>query len=829
MMRQKERPTGPTVGPVGANDDDGRVSSTQSIPQVERPCQLFPDNIPADLREFPTWVCWRREERDGKQTKVPHTTDGSLASVADPLTWTTFDAALDAYSNGGGFDGVGVVLTDEGELFGGDLDHCVMDDGGLETWAAEIVAELGTYTEISPSGKGLRIIGRGKLPPGRRRDGQIELYDSGRYLTITGDHVAGTPATIEDRQTEIEALHARLFPAKEKPRTTRQPAEPVSLDDAELIHKASNANGNGAKFARLWAGDWTGYDSPSEADLALCNVLTFWTAGDPERVDRLFRQSGLMRDKWDRRHYSDGRTYGQATVDKALSDATEFYSPSRFAANSAPAEHNQTHCKNCGEAGTSLCWIDGEGFAYLCRSCIESGGSPIADASPQAVHLTDVGNGRRLVARHGQDLRYCDRLGGWVVWDGRRWELDETGEIERRAKDTVRAIYDEARECTDDDRRRVLFKHALKSEGKYRIAAMTAMAQSELAVVARPRDFDRDRWRLTVNNGTLDLRTGALLPHRRDDLITRLAPVNYDPGAKAPLWLEFLDRAQDGNEALIDFLCRAVGYSLTGSTREQCLFILYGTGANGKSTFTDAVRTLLGDYSQQTPVDTLMIKRGQTIPNDIARLKGTRLVTASEAEEGQRLAESLVKQMTGGDPLAARFLHAEWFEFLPEFKVWLATNHKPMIYGTDNAIWRRIRLIPFTVTIPPEEQDRDLGRKLRAELPGILAWAVRGCLEWQRVGLGAPEEVKQATRGYRDEMDKLGGFLDECCVLNAQAQAGASELYLAYSEWCEANGEKAVSGTRFGRQMAERGFDRERKNYGKVYLGIGLLAHNEGA
>jgi putative DNA primase/helicase len=204
-------------------------------------------------------------------------------------------------------------------------------------------------------------------------------------------------------------------------------------------------------------------------------------------------------------------------------------------------------------------------------------------------------------------------------------------------------------------------------------------------------------------------------------------------------------------------------------------------------------------------------------------------VTASEAEEGQRLAESLVKQLTGSDRLTARYLYSKSFEYTPEFKIWLATNHKPAIYGTDEAIWRRIRLVPFTVTIPPDEQDCDLGSKLRAELPGILAWAVRGCLEWQRVGLSAPEEVKEATQGYRAEMDKLGRFLDECCVLDVQAQAGASELYLAYSEWCEANGERAVSGTRFGRQLAERGLtDKGRDGQGRaLYYGIGLLTHNE--
>jgi putative DNA primase/helicase len=788
----------PSAGTLSAGDSNaGRELSTKSIPPngsgvkppKPQPKPVHFGAIPAPMCEIPRWVVWRYtwDEEKGKWDKPPLTVEGYNASSIDPSTWTTFDAALDAYQNGNGFDGMGIVLTDDGDLFGGDLDHCVQDDGSLETWAAEIVLELGTYTEFSPSGRGLRIIGRGKLPPGRRRDGQIELYDTGRYLTITGDHVPGTSATIEERQAELEALHARLFPAPEKPKARRRPAEPVDLDDAELIRKAQVAS-NGAKFARLWAGDWSDYDSQSEADLGLCNLLVYWTGGDPARVDRLFRQSGLTRDKWDKCHYSDGRTYGRATIDKALADVTESYSPGKKQNSDTPEEAPE-------------------------------------QVTAEPVHLTDVGNGRRLVARHGQDLRYCERLGGWLAWDGRRWAADENGEVARRAKETARAIFDEARECPDDDRRKALYKHGLNSESKYRVAAMMAMAQSELPVVARPEDFDRDPWLLNVSNGTIDLRTGGLLPHQRDDLITRLAPVEYDPEAEAPTWAAFLDRVMDGNQELIAFLQRAIGYTLGASTREQVLFILFGGGSNGKSTFSETVRALLGDYAQQTPVDTLMIKHGQTIPNDVARLRGARLVTASEAEEGQRLAESLVKAMTGGDALAARFLHAEWFEFVPVFKLWLHTNHKPTIYGTDLAIWRRIRLVPFTVTIPPDEQDRDLGRKLQAELPGILAWAVQGCLAWQRDGLGAPEEVTQATQDYRAEMDKLGGFLSDCCVLDAKAQAQAGDLYQAYKDWCEANGEREVSGTRFGRQLAERGFEKERDNTGHVaYVGIGLLA-----
>ena len=441
-------------------------------------------------------------------------------------------------------------------------------------------------------------------------------------------------------------------------------------------------------------------------------------------------------------------------------------------------------------------------------------------------HLTDLGNARRLVAQHGMNLCYCPTWGRWLEWDGKRWANDDTGAIFRFAKDTVAGIYQEAARFNDDERRRLIGKHAVKSESAQRLRAMVSLAESDLQVVTRPTDFDHSPWLLNVANGTLDLRTGDLLPHRREVMITKLAPVEYDPDARCPLWDAFLERILAGHAALIRFLQRATGYTLTGNTSEQCLFILYGTGANGKSTFLQTISAVLDDYAMQTPVETLLMKRNATIPNDVARLRGAHLVTAAEAEEGQRLAESLIKQMTGNDKLPARFLHAEWFEFTPSFKIFLATNHKPVIRGTDHAIWRRIRLVPFTVTIPEAEQDKELGVKLLDELPGILAWAVRGCLAWQREGLEMPPEVRLATEAYRSEMDRVSNFLDDCCVLDARRRARAGALYEAYRGWCDANEERSMSGTRFGRRLTAGGFDKIKDGH-IYYLGIGLLSNEE--
>lgn len=438
---------------------------------------------------------------------------------------------------------------------------------------------------------------------------------------------------------------------------------------------------------------------------------------------------------------------------------------------------------------------------------------------------TDAGNGERFLAHAGERFAYVHAWGSWLHYDGVRWLRDDSGAAVREALATLRATACEAEKIPDEEHRSALMKHAMDSESSARITAMLTLGQAMLPVSTDRLDRDPDL--LNVANGTLDLASGELRAHGRDDWLTRLAPVEYDPGAECPLWERFLDRVMGGNERLITFLQRAVGYSLTGHTNEQILLLLYGVGANGKSTFLETLRAILADYSAITDFNTFMKRDTEGARNDLARLVGTRLVSAVEAEAGKPLAEALVKQLTGGDTITARFLFKEYFDFKPQFKIWLAANHKPNVRGSDHGIWRRIRLVPFTVTIPEAERDPRLTQKLAGELPGILAWAVRGCLAWREHGLSMPPEVLAATASYREEMDRFGGFFDEVCVVEDGADVTAKDLYEAYQRWSEANGERARSKKALAMVLRERGFEAFRTKRARCWKGLRLRGEDE--
>jgi putative DNA primase/helicase len=327
--------------------------------------------------------------------------------------------------------------------------------------------------------------------------------------------------------------------------------------------------------------------------------------------------------------------------------------------------------------------------------------------NPDLPALTDLGNAQRLVKAEGKNIRYCYKTKSWYVWDDRKWAKDENGEIHRIAKRTVKCMLHEAANL-DDERCKVLVSHEQKCESEGRLNAMVNLARSEKGVSVQLVDFDADSLLFNCLNATIDLATGKPREHCRADLISKITPVEYAPNAECPTWLSFLDTVTENNSDLKDYLQRCVGYSLTGETREHALFLLCGTGANGKSTFLEVLRHIFGDYSQTADFSSFLVSNSQSVRNDLAKLNGARFVTASESDSGKRLDETVVKQMTGGDSVSARFLYGEHFEFKPQFKLWLGTNHKPTIRGQDEGVWRRIRLIPFETSIPREKQDHAL-------------------------------------------------------------------------------------------------------------------------
>ena len=365
--------------------------------------------------------------------------------------------------------------------------------------------------------------------------------------------------------------------------------------------------------------------------------------------------------------------------------------------------------------------------------------------------------------------------------------------------------YRQASEIIDDKARKTLVDYARKSESQRAIRAMTELATSGMAAV--PDDFDQDLYILNLKNGTMDLKTLEFGEHLATDMLTKIAGVSYEPGADCPKWLAFLDKIFEGKGDLIDYIQTILGYSLTGNTGEQCWFILYGIGANGKSTFINIAQEILGDYGINTPFDTFLSRgKGDKIPNDLARMKGARFVSAIEAGENRKFNEPLLKSIVGSDPITARFLRQEYFDFHPECKIWLASNHKPLVKEFSSGFWRKIRLIPFKVVIPEEERILQYDKILLKEKEGIFNWILEGYKKWKEEKLKTPSEIEEATAQYRDQMDVLVEFIDECCIENHQAQTTIKELYKCYNDWCNANNEKPIVKAVFGRRLEERGY-----------------------
>jgi putative DNA primase/helicase len=449
----------------------------------------------------------------------------------------------------------------------------------------------------------------------------------------------------------------------------------------------------------------------------------------------------------------------------------------------------------------------------------------MALAGSAAFNRTDAGNGEYFARLYGDRLRYDHRRGCWLIWDGHWWRDDDTRSVRRLAKEAARARYGRATSITDLRDREAEARFAIGSENRQRLDAMLTAAETEPPIADAGDRWDADTWLLGVANGVVDLRTGALRAGSPGDRITRHSDVRYERDARAPRWLRFLDEVFAGDEALIGFIGRAIGYSLTGVTSEQCLFTCYGTGSNGKSVLLAIIRAIAGGYAANTPFSTFEGRSRTSIPNDLAALAGARLVTASETAEDTRLNESRLKALTGGDPITARFLNHEFFTYRPVAKFWLAVNHKPRVTDDSYGFWRRVRLIPFTRQFGTDA-DRNLVETLTGELPGILAWAVESALAWQTEGLEAPAAVTAATGSYRIESDPLAEFVATACVVAESYEVAAGPAYRAYLAWAAEAGlrdRELLSSRVFGERMATR-FARVHRKAGNVYRGVELLA-----
>lgn len=754
--------------------------------------------IPQELKGYKNWVCWQAypdpKSHSGISKKPINPRTGGFAMPNNSDTWSDFETAVRESAK---YSGIGFMFSNS-PFFGVDLDDMPNDiqdyqNGGTDNIISEFVNTLQSYTEFSQSKTGVHIICKGTLPEGRRKakndSGGFEMYENGRFFVVTGNYCSEY-GYINDCTESVKPLHSKYLGKTAEPKPNKNIT--VNLNSVDDIVRAACSAKNGSLFKALYSGDFSAYSSQSEADMAFCNMLAFWCGCDAEKMDAIFRQSGLMRDKWDRKQ--SGTTYGVITLQKAISGCSQTYNPKK---------QNDYSISICN--GKVIQTVDEEKM--------------------RAYTFDDMGNAERFVDLFGENVRYCYTEKKWYFYNSMRWSVDNLGVILRMADKCVEAmkaeakLYLQADEESGGDMAKAFEKHMKSSRSNKSKKAMLNEIEHHLPIL--PIQMDRYKMALNTPSGIINLKNGDVKAHNPEYYFTKITSVDCAEAADCPRWLAFLDDIFAGDKDLIRYIQKAVGYSLTGSTAEQCAFFLYGTGRNGKSTFIDVIRDVFGDYAANIQPETIMVKSSQSnaINSDIARLKGARLVTSVEPNEGVRLNEGLLKQLTGDDTVTARKLYSEEFEFKPEFKLWMATNHKPIIRGTDTGIWRRIHMIPFNVQIPEDKVDKNLTHKLKAEMTAIFKWCIDGCLMWQREGLQMPAAVLKSVREYRREMDVISAFIEDKCTLEGTVQA--SMLYAAYASWADSNNEYCMSNTKFSTELAKRFEKIKGRNY-NYFTGISI-------
>lgn len=774
-------------------------------------CELDPKVLPVAVEHIPEqlqklrWAVWTAEyEADStgvrklksngqpKVKKAPRDGSGFHISKNKPEQGLAYRDAVEALERGQ-FSGIGVLMEASTGLVGIDLDdvsNLLKNSSRLVDLIKRAKAQ-GLYCEQSPSGTGLRLFVFGQLPLNRgRRRGGVELYADSAFLTVTGSQL--WPGDVKEAQWLLDALLEHIG-EKNLPNPTISHAVLYSnsVDNAVVDELCAWAS---RKYPELWGGRWSElsgpdgkakYPSQSEADMALVGVLSRQALvrgcvpdGLSETVLATFKKSGLYRpEKEDQ--------IKKYAIPKAIESA-------------------------------------------MISSRLNRSGS-LSSVRLQADAHGDVLNGKIFAKLWGDKFLFVSSAGKWLRWDQAfsMWVWCQKDEALHASKDVGKDILLEATRLysNDPDRARKLMVHATKSHDLKRLEAMLRTAASEPGMSVAITELDSDPWLIGVRNGVVNLKTGELKANQPEFLITRCCNASYDINASCPRWLKFLSDVFAGDKETIDTVQRALGYSLTGDVTEEVIFICFGFGSNGKSVFNNVVAKIFGDYGRVAPPSLLTTRRdGDASPrNDLAALARSRYVSINELQSGDRLDEQVVKFLAGREKIAARFLHKEFFEFMPTFACWLRTNHKPIVTGDDDGIWRRLVLIPFAQQFKDSQKDPNLEEKLLSERDAILKWMVDGALMWKKDGLKLSRVIRRESASYRKESDLLGEFVDENCQVTPDVRVLQSELFGQYRAWSQNNGVRALTKVSFTRRLAERGFSASRSNGERFYTGLKLV------
>ncbi|QQK08836.1 phage/plasmid primase, P4 family [Miniphocaeibacter halophilus] len=759
------------------------------------------DNIPKYLKENASWCLWKKEVRNGKVTKVPISpvTKG-YASVNNPSTFTSFNNAV---NNLGSFDGLGIRV--DGNLVAIDVDDCVVN-GDLNDYALEIVNHFpNSYIEFSPSGKGLRIFTF--LPNTityntdlyKMKTKEVEVYVAGftnRFVTVTGDFYQDGEI-VEESGGLMWLLEKYL--KREKDNTTTTQDFKSYLTDEEIIEKASNAT-NKEKFLSLWTGNIEDYTSTSEADLALTSILAFYAGGDYGQIDRLFRKSKLFREKWDEQRGS--KTYGEITIEKAISSLKEVYST--LPKLDASLEFGIEKLKEMGlPLSSKYSW-------------------------------TDIGSGRIFADFYKDKLRFVPERKSWYFYEDGIW-IQDTGNLKamKLCMKLANLLHILALDIEDEHKRKAYVKFSNRWQARgYRVSVLK---DAEVHHPLNVSDFDKDPYLLNCMNGTLNLKAMEFYDHRSSDYLSKMADVIYDPYSTNDRWNRYIDEIMSADQEKAKFLQKILGYGLTGDTRHECMMVLYGmTTRNGKGTLCESILKVLGTYACASRPETLALKNkvSSSGPSeDIARLAGVRFVNIPEPGKGLVLNVAQVKSMTGNDTINARFLHENSFDFRPQFKIYINTNYLPIVNDVTIFTSGRMLIIPFDRHFTEEEQDKTLKSEFAKEevKSAILNWLIEGYKLLQKEGLTIPNSVKDATLKYQKESDKIAIFMEDCLEEGKDYEVRTSEVYERYRSWSLENGYYLESMKTFKQSLESKAtIKRKRPKDGKhkttVLIGYRLIS-----